>query len=153
MSMTDKAGKAGKAGDKGTGDAEGTPGKGRKLLLAALAVLLLGGAAGWWFMIRPAHAEEEPKPGSVLQLEPIQLNLAGGRYLKVGIALQAVEGAEHVEGSKALDATIELFSGATVEDLADPRTRAEMKTFLREELEERYHGEVMEVYFTDFVTQ
>ena len=38
-------------------------------------------------------------------------------------------------------------------ELADPRKRSRMKEALVAELDDRYHGEVMEVYFTDFVTQ
>lgn len=127
--------------------------KGKKPLLLVLLLVVAVAAAAWWFMIRPAGADEAPEPGEVLQLEPIQINLQGGHYLKIGIALQAVEGAEHVEGSKALDATIELFSGTTMTDLGDPKTRSHLKEQLLEELDHRYHGEVMEVYFTDFVTQ
>jgi flagellar FliL protein len=125
----------------------------KKMVLVGLVAVLAIAAAAWWFMIRPAGAEEEPTPGEVLQLESIQVNLVDGHYLKIGIALQAIEGAEHVEGSKALDATIELFSGATMDALADPEKRDKMKEKLAEELDERYHGEVMAVYFTDFVTQ
>ena len=125
----------------------------KKPLVIVLVVVLALAAAAWWFMIRPAGADEAPKPGEVLQLEPIQVNLQDGHYLKIGIALQAVEGAEHVEGSKALDATIEMFSGRNMADLADTKRRARLKEQLVEELEHRYHGEVMEVYFTDFVTQ
>lgn len=132
---------------------EGGKGGKKKLLIIAVAVLVAA-AAVWWFMIRPAGAEEAaPTPGEVMPLEPIQINLAGGHYLKVGVALQAIEGAHEVEGSKALDATIELFSGRSVEELADAKEREKLKTHLLEELDERYHGEIMEVYFTDFVTQ
>ena len=127
--------------------------KSRKTLLMVVLVVLAVAAAAWWFMIRPAGADEAPTPGEVLQLEPIQVNLSGGHYLKIGVALQAVEGAEEVEGSKALDATIELFSGTTMADLADKKKRAQFKSQLEEELDDRYHGEVMGVYFTDFVTQ
>jgi flagellar FliL protein len=130
---------------------EQQPRKGKRLLLVAL-VAVVAVAAGWWFMIRPAGAEE-PTPGEVLALESIQVNLEGGHYLKIGIALQAVEGAEHVEGSKALDATIEMFTGRTMEELANPKKRELLKAKLADELDHRYHGEVMEVYFTDFVTQ
>jgi flagellar FliL protein len=131
---------------------EETPRKGKKILLLGLVGLVAVIAAAWWFMIRPAGAAE-PTPGEVMQLESIQVNLEGGHYLKIGIALQAVEGAEHVEGSKALDATIELFSGRSMAELGDPKKRTLLKEKLTEELDHRYHGEVMEVYFTDFVTQ
>lgn len=140
--------------DTSTADAGTVPEKKSKKTLLVVAVLVLAVAgAAWWFMIRPAGADEAPVPGEVLQLEPIQVNLEGGHYLKIGIALQAVEGAEHVEGSKALDATIDLFSGTTMGDLADGRKRSRLKEKLVEELDRRYDGDVMGVYFTDFVTQ
>jgi flagellar FliL protein len=131
---------------------EAPPKRGKKMVLVGLLGVLIVALAAWWFMLRPAGADE-PTPGEVLQLEPIQVNLEGGHYLKIGVALQAVEGAEHVEGSKALDATIELFSGRNMADLGDQKKRTLLKEKLTEELEHRYHGEVMEVYFTDFVTQ
>jgi flagellar FliL protein len=131
---------------------EETPRRGKKILLLGLIGVVAVVAAAWWFMIRPAGAEE-PTPGEVMQLESIQVNLEGGHYLKIGVALQAIEGAEHVEGSKALDATIELFSGRSMAELGDPKKRTQLKEKLTEELDHRYHGEVMEVYFTDFVTQ
>jgi flagellar FliL protein len=135
-----------------TPEDQSQPGRSRKLLVL-VTVLLLAGAASW-FYLRPAEADEAPQPGAVLQLEPIQLNLASGRYLRVGIALQGVADAhEELEGSKALDATIELFSGRRIEDLAQPVQRQVLKKKLRAELIDRYHGEVIDVYFTDFVTQ
>jgi flagellar FliL protein len=124
----------------------------RKLLAMILVVALSAGAS--WLYLRPAEAEPAPAPGEVLKLDAIQLNLAAGHYLRIGLALQASEEAgEHVEGSKALDAAIELFSGRKVEDLAQPVQRKLLKEKLLKELEERYHGEVIDVYFTDFVTQ
>lgn len=134
---------------------EGTGKRSRKrLLVAVVVVLALAAAAWWWFMVRPAQADEPPEPGEVVKLEAIQINLAGGHYLRVGIALQGTkDAAEELEGSKALDATIELFSGRTVQDLAQKPYRTKLKKKLLHQLEERYEGEVIEVYFTDFVTQ
>ena len=134
-------------------DAAEGKGSKKRMLVAIVLVLVLAAGAWWWFMVRPAAAEEAPKPGEVVQLEAIQVNLAGGHYLRVGIALQGTEGAEELEGSKALDATIELFSGETVQDLARKPYRTRLKNKLLHQLEERYEGEVIEVYFTDFVTQ
>lgn len=135
-------------------EAEGTTrSRGRTVLVLLLVVALVTGAA-WWFLLRPASAEPAPEPGEVVALEPIQVNLADGHYLRIGIALQAtVEVEEELEGSKALDATIELFTGRRQEDLARKPYRDELKEKLEHALEEEYHGEVMGVYFTDFVTQ
>lgn len=130
-------------------------GKSGKKKLIAVALVLAMTAGAWWFLLRPsAEADPAPVPGEVLKLDAIQLNLQGGHYLRIGIALQASEDAgEHFEGSKALDATIDLFSGRRMEDLAQPVQRKVLKEKLLKELEHRYHGEVIDVYFTDFVTQ
>lgn len=124
----------------------------KKLLIVGLLVVVLGGA-GYWFFLKPSGEPKEPEPGEVVTLEPIQLNLAGGRYLKIGIALQLTAEAAEAEGSKALDATIAKFSGLPLSELNDPKQRQELKKELEEELIEQYHGEVMGVYFVDFVTQ
>ena len=123
----------------------------KKLLIIVVAVLLVA-AAGWWFFLKPS-GPEEPKPGEIVSLEPTQINLAGGHYLKVGIALQLTETASEIEGSKALDATIELFTGESQDQLARKPYRDGLKKKLEHRLEEAYEGEVMKVYFTDFVTQ
>jgi flagellar FliL protein len=125
--------------------------KKKKLVLVLVVVVLLGGAG--WFVLRPSSGGGAPVPGEVVPLEPIQVNLAGGHYLKVGIALQLVEGGEKVDGSKALDAVIEQFSGRPMDELTQPVQREKLKKALGAELDHRYDGEVMGVYFTDFVTQ
>ena len=67
--------------------------------------------------------------------------------------IDVVEGAHEVDGSKALDATIDLFSGRTIEEVGAVKERKHLKEDLEAELEHLYHGEVLGVYFTDFVTQ
>jgi flagellar FliL protein len=131
--------------------AAGPPRSKKKLIMIVVAVLALGGG-GYWFFLKPTPAGP-PKPGEVVTLEPIQINLAANHYLRVGIALQLVQGAEKVDGSKALDATIDEFSGLGMPDVNDPAKRATYKKALEKELEHRYEGNVMEVYFTEFVTQ
>lgn len=127
--------------------------KSRKKVIAVGLVIALAGAA-YWFFLKPPAGESEPEPGAVVVLEPIQINLAAGHYLKIGIALQASADAhEEPDGSKALDSTIELFSGQPMDDLAEPKDRARLKRKLLHDLEERYHGDILDVYFTEFVTQ
>ena len=135
-----------------TGDAA-APAKGgkKKLIIIVLVVALLAGAA-YWFVLRP-KPETAPEPGEVVALDPIQINLAQSHYLRMGMALQMTADAHEADGSKALDAAIDTFSGAKLEQVLDPKERRAMKKELEKELGELYHHEVMEVYFTEFVTQ
>ena len=137
--------------EKKDGD-DAAPKSKRKVLVLALVAALVVAAAGYWFFLRPS-GPQEPVPGEVMTLEPIQINLAEGHYLKVGIALQLTADAHELDGSQALDATISLFSGLPLEDVSLPKQRNELKDELSSHLEEAYHGQVMEVYYTEFVTQ
>ena len=123
----------------------------KKLIMILVAVLAIGGG-GYWFVLRP-KPETAPKPGEVVTLEAIQVNLAAEHYLRIGIALQLVQGAEKVDGSKALDATIDEFSGLPMAEVNDPTKRKTLKKELEKRLSKSYDGNVMEVYFTEFVTQ
>ncbi|MBS42794.1 MAG: flagellar basal body-associated protein FliL [Nocardioides sp.] len=124
----------------------------KKLLLLVVVLAVVAGAA-WWFVLRPVP-ETAPEPGEVMVLEPVQVNLQGGHYLRLGMALQMTSTVAHeLDGSKALDAAIDLFSGLPQEELATKKQRADLKAELEEELDHRYHGEVMGVYYTEFVTQ
>ena len=90
----------------------------------------------------------------MLVLDPVQINLEGGHYLRIGIALQMTNNVAHApDGSKALDATIDLFSGLDMADLGKAKERHHLKEELMEHLDHAYHGDVMGVYFTEFVTQ
>ena len=130
-------------------------GGGKKKLVIILVGLLVVGAAAYWFVLKPGPDAKTEKPvaGEVMSLEPRQINLEGGRYLRLGLALQGTEEAEELEGSKALDAAIALFSGRSLEEVTRPEELKDLKAELKKEVEELYHGEVMDVYFTDFVTQ
>jgi flagellar FliL protein len=133
----------------------GAAGGGKKKLLLVILVLALAGGAAYWFLLRPSGtAEAAPEPGAVVKLDAIQVNLADDHYLKVGIALQASKDAgEELDGSKALDQTIDLFSGQSMEDLSRRAFRDKLKQSLEHRLDEAYEGEVIGVYFTDFVSQ
>jgi flagellar protein FliL len=130
------------------------PAKGgkKKLVIMLVALLAIGGGA-YWFFLKPAPGPVEPEPGEVVTMEPIQVNLAEGHYLKIGIALQLTAAAHEADGSAALDATIDLFSGKDMSELTRAESREKLKHELEKELEHAYHGDVMGVYFTDFVTQ
>src|SRR5699024_7442587 len=104
--------------------AEEPPAKGgkKKLVVIVLAVvLLLGGGAGWYFFMGPGAApadgaaepaEPGPEPGEVMTVDAVSINLAGGHYLRLGLALQlTAEVHEEVSSAHALDLAIELYSG------------------------------------------
>ena len=135
--------------------AEEEPKKGgkKKLVIVAVLVLVLGGA-GYWFFLKPSGPPPPPEPGEVLVMEPVQINLEGGHYLRIGIALQMTASVAHApDGSKALDAVIDLFSGRDMAEISKAKERQELKEELLETLVDKYEGKVMGVYFTEFVTQ
>lgn len=101
-----------------------------------------------------------PVEGAVVNLEPITLNLADGRFLKVGLALQLVEGVAapapaDVPGfaAPALDDSISLLGALSYADLVAPGGRDAAKQALTERIAARYEGDVMAVYFTELVMQ
>lgn len=135
---------------------------GKKKLLIIALVLLLGGGAAYWFLLKPAPpadgaavAEEPaPEPGAVLVVEPISLNLADGHYLRIGLGLQlTADVAEEPDTARALDLAVALFSQRPVAEVTTTEGREALKAELLRQLEEAYEGEVMDVYFTDYVTQ
>jgi flagellar FliL protein len=144
---------------------EATGGK-KKLLIIALVAVLAIGAGAYFFLFSgggEAEAEVAPEAGSVvLNVEPVAINLAGGSYLKLGMALQfslaydEAAGGGHgggatPDGSKALDIAIAQFSGAALPDVQN--NREAMKATLEQAVIEAYHGDVYEIYYTEYVTQ
>ena len=133
------------------------PAKGgkKKLILILLVVLLAAAGAAYFFLFTGSAEAEEPVAGEVLVLEPVAVNLAGGGYLKIAVALQLVEGGSHgggpPDGSKATDLVISTFSQAQPEDVTGARDA--LKEALEEKIIEAYHGEVMGIYYTEYVTQ
>ena len=163
------------------GDEE-APAKGRGRLVPAviIGVAVLAGA----YMMKPGGGgaaapeasssteadgkeliSEEREPGTVLALDSITLNLADGRFLKVGMALQLAEGVDPAAGghggggdpksysAQALDTAISVLGGHTYEELVDPANREKIKRQLSKQVSERYHGDIIEVFFTEFVMQ
>jgi flagellar FliL protein len=130
---------------------EGKKGGKKKIVIIFVALLVVGGAA-YWFFLKPAGPAPPPEPGEIVPMDATQINLADDHYLRLGMALQLTTTAHEADGSKALDAAIELFSGKRLEQI-EGHKRDALKEKLVEELEHLYEGEVMDVYFTEFVTQ
>jgi flagellar FliL protein len=90
--------------------------------------------------------------------DPITLNLADGRFLKVAIALQLAKGVspEHftpAASAKAIDAAISFLGSKSYAELAVPGARDAAKAELSKKIAELYEKEVLSVYFTQFVMQ
>jgi flagellar FliL protein len=130
---------------------ESKPSRKKKILVIALALVVVA-AAAWWFLLR-SSGPQAPEPGAIMPIDSTQINLADSHYLKIGIALQLTTDASEVDGSKALDATIDLFSGRSLAQVSQPAQRRALKKRLTTELSHVYDGDVMGVYFTEFVTQ
>jgi flagellar FliL protein len=129
------------------------PRRGRLLII--LAAVLAVVAAGAFVFLRPSEPAEpeEPEPGATVTIEPRNINLTDGHYLRLGFAVELVAEVEEIATAEATDIAIALFSGRTVAEVNDPEVREELKSQLSERLVEAYEGEVLTVYFTDFVTQ
>jgi flagellar FliL protein len=134
-------------------DAAPKKSKKKKLIIVAAVVLLLAAGGGYFFFFK-SSAPAAPVAGVVVPLEPVNINLAGGHYLKVGLALQVIEGPSHEpDGSHALDIMITKLSHRSVAELSSNETREKVKEELLKEIEEAYHHDVMDIYFTEFVMQ
>ncbi|HMO10174.1 MAG TPA: flagellar basal body-associated FliL family protein [Actinotalea sp.] len=168
--VSDKKKIGAKGGSSGGGDDEQATTKGgkkKKVVIGAVVALAVAGGAYYFFLAPKADAEEKAEGteehakvehvelGDVLVADSVSINLAGGHYLRLGLALQlpAAGGHGKPDTARALDAAIELFSQQPLEVVNDPVKRAELKAELLHQLEETYHGDVIDVYFTDFVTQ
>jgi flagellar FliL protein len=137
-------------------EVDAAPGGKRKKLVALVLVVAIAAGAGWYFFLRPSGPTkpEAPKPGVVVTMEPVTINLSSGHYLKLGLSLQQTADAhEEANGSKALDVAIELFSGRSISELADREKRERLKASLIKDVAEAYEHEVYTVYFTEFVWQ
>jgi flagellar protein FliL len=138
------------------------PKKSKKMLMIIVAaVVLLGGGGGAFFMLKGgSKAEAAPKKGIVTAIDsPITINLADGHYLKLGFSLQqtADSGTEGVDTSEALNLAIDEYTGKTVAELSTEKGREEAKADYLAQVVKAYtvdgKKEVMDIYFTSFVTQ
>ncbi|MEZ5321067.1 MAG: flagellar basal body-associated FliL family protein [Microthrixaceae bacterium] len=157
----DASAKKGKKAKKGKGD------KGPRSNLVP-AVILAVGMLGAGYLLGPGSGDraaasgptttEAPPVGEIAKVEPININLADGHFLRVGVGLQLVEGvtaAEFEKGpsAKASDLLIAELGGTDMSRLTTAEGREEAKKTLKQHLKHTYEGEVTDVFFTEFVMQ
>lgn len=139
----------------------------KKLIIIAVVVVALLGGGGYYYLgmskaaAKPgtsasvkAKPKPTPKPGAVITIDPITVNLSGGHFLKLGLALQATATAKTPpDGAKALNLAIDEFSGRSVAELSSTAGRHKAQAELVVRVNKAYDGDVMDVYFTSFVMQ
>lgn len=135
------------------------------IALAAAVVLLAAGFVGWTMLQSKEPATDPAKePGAIVTMEnAMTLNLVDGKFLKTGLALQlskqATEelggeaAAKTFDASRARDAAIGVLGRYKYSQLLDPKTKESAQQALSEEVAKRYDGQVIRVYFTEFVMQ
>ncbi len=98
-------------------------------------------------------------PAQVIDLDPINVNLAEGHYLRVAISLgistepDGHGGETHFPTAAASDVVLHTFSGRLMADLSTVDGREAARLELAEGLTHHYGDEVVSVYFTEFVMQ
>jgi flagellar FliL protein len=132
------------------------------MLVLPLVLVLVGGGM-WFFLLRgsgteKAAAHEEPKPGAVVALESVNVNLAGGHYLKLKLALQAsADVKEAPDGSKAQGIAGDHLTGMEMAELQTAKGRKHAQNELTEAIVKAYeedgHETVIDVYYPEFVSQ
>lgn len=140
-------------------DHEEAPPRRRRGVLVAVALVAVLAVAAAAFVLRPwdsapAEADAPPELGLVIPVDPISVNLADGRYLRLGFSIQLKKGATaELQVARALDIAIATYSGKPIDEVNDPARREELKAELLTQLSETFEGEVVDVYLTDYVTQ
>lgn len=126
------------------------------IIIGVLVAAIVAGAAYFLLVLKddgaPA-APPAPVAGEMVTIESINVNLAEGRYLRIGLGVQLTDEAHDFDPTKAKDAVIALFSGRPVDEVTSAEGRVQLKGELTTTLAELYEGDVMAVYLTDFVTQ
>jgi flagellar FliL protein len=143
--------------------AEAPKKKSKKLLIIIIAavVVLGGGGAGAFFMLSGSKASAAPAPvkGIVTPLDDaLTINLADGHYLKLNFSIQQTDkDAVAVDTAEAKQIAIDLYTGKTVAELSTEKGRDAVKEEMVAEMVKAYTvdkvQEVMDVYYTAFVTQ
>jgi flagellar FliL protein len=129
--------------------------KNKKVILLLLAVLA-GGYFAYTMFLKPKPPPGPPVGGDVVTLDPTTLNLADGHYLKVGVAIQLLQGGSATvadfKSAEAEQLIIDEFSNRPMQSLTNA-TRQRLADDLTKHIKKAYKDEVYTVYLTEFVTQ
>jgi flagellar FliL protein len=144
----------GKKGKKKGGEGGAKKSK-KKLIIIIVAVLVVALVGYKMFMPKKAVKPGPPVPGAVVAIDPMTLNLQGGRFLKVGVSLQEIKTPKDkvLETSKATNIMVETLSNMTMASLATKAGKDSVKANLLKQMEAAYPGDLMGIDWTSFVMQ
>ncbi len=146
---------------------QGRKGKAKRSNVVPAVIIAVGLVVGG-FLMKPSGApageeevveEEEVLPGEVVALDAMTLNLSDGHYLRLGVALELIEGVEAKEFEESgatnrfRDLLIERVADLPAEQFTTPEGREELKSLLRDGGHELFEEEFHEVYLTELVVQ
>jgi flagellar FliL protein len=113
----------------------------------------MGGGSG-------SAPEPPPEPGEVATIEAININLADGHFLRIGVGAQLTKAVPEkaeawvkVEGPKVNDAIIKVFSGQDMAHVRSTTGREELLKELDELVSESTEKQVMKIYLAEYVSQ
>jgi flagellar FliL protein len=143
---------------------KGKKGGPKKIVMIVVALAVVGvGAKMTVLKSPPAEAGAATTTtvlgGDLVAVEPMSVNLADGHYLKVGVAIELVEGgdAKYFEKAgkpnKVRDLIITTAATRTMADLATAEGKEKFRTELDKGSEKLYKDEYHGIYLTEFVMQ
>jgi len=139
-----------------------------KKVMIVLLVLVVGLGGAYEMVLKPKKAVAVPRlPGQLLPLsQPFVLNLAGGRYAKVSVALlfenlpasaistDSSNGNPPVPQEPAIRAVItDMLTGAPANELIDPTPRQALVKRLLKAIQASTDNTIDKVFLTDITVQ
>lgn len=131
--------------------------KRKKLLILLPLVLVLAVAAKMFLLGGGTKPDAAPKPGPIVTMDAVTVNLRAGHYLRIGIAVEftdKVSAGSTPDGAPAIDQTIAYFTGQDAAPLQTAAGLATAKKGLKERIVAVYPDDpVYDVLITSFVVQ
>jgi flagellar FliL protein len=136
----------------------------KKKLIILLPLLLVVAGGAYKFVLAPKPMVKPPKiAGAVVPLQKdFLINLDGGRYAKVAVAviMKDPAGAAHgaTDGGLPQEAAVraiitDTLTGVHAEELIEPKARKEVLHHILEAIEKKTDEHVVQVLFTDITVQ
>lgn len=154
--MTEKSVKS-EAAEEATAESPKKKSKKKRIIIMVVLLIVIAGGAKFMLGGSKTSAVAAPKPGPLVALDAVTVNLKGGHYLRVGVTVQftdKVKATQPPDGAMATDQVIVYFTGQDAATLQTPSALMSAKTRLMSKIGEAYPGDpVYDIFFTSFVVQ